>query len=254
MDRKNFLGYPVDSLDLSDALNWMEDRIKLDTPSNISVINANKLWLMSKNPRLADYMRNSDLVIPEWAVYWGASKIGTPLKSPVYGVVLMKETLPWAEKKGFRPFFLGAKPEVVTALLNKLRSDYPDLHVAGAHHGYFRSQQENEQVVNQIRFSKPDVLFVALGSPRQEYWIQSNLPRIGVPVVMGVGGSLDVVAGLKRDTPNWARGHGLEWLYRLSQDPRAYWKRYVITNPWFVLQVYKARFLLKPTKPLTEDS
>lgn len=245
MERKDFLGYPVDSLDIAEALSWMEERIRERIPSAISVINANKLWLMSSDKRLAWCVCNSDLIIPEWAVYWGAAKIGKDLKSPVYGVTLLKATLPWAQTKGFRPYFLGAKQEVIDALVEKIHLDYPNLSLAGVHHGYLKSEAENEQVLDLIRTAHPDILFVALGSPKQEYWIQENLGKISVPVALGVGGSFDVIAGLKQDTPAWARGHGLEWLYRLSQDPKAYWKRYAVTNPWFVSLVLREQLRLR---------
>lgn len=242
MERIQFLGCPVDSLDMNEALEWIEGRIRNRIPSQISVINANKLWQMRRDSRLANFIKNSALVIPEWAVYWGAKQLGTPLKAPVYGVVLLQAVLPWAEKKGFGIYFLGAKPEVIRALENQLRCTYPALKIAGLHHGYFRSYTENEAVCDAIIRSQADILFVAMGSPRQEYWIQENLSRVQVPVAMGVGGSFDVIAGLKPDTPAWARGHGIEWLYRLMQEPKAYWKRYMIVNPWFVWQVFKEKF------------
>lgn len=89
---------------------------------------------------------------------------------------------------------------------------------------------------------KPDMLFVAMGSPKQEYWIEDHAKELGVPVAMGVGGSFDVLAGLKKDTPAWARGNGLEWLYRLMLEPKAYWKRYLICNPWFIWKVISTYF------------
>lgn len=241
MERVEFLNYPVDSLDISDALAWMDASIRARTPRYITVVNANKLWQVTRNPRLSNFIRNSDLVLPEWAIYWGAGMVRKPLKNYVCGIELLKASLPWAAKKGHRIYFLGARQATIDALKLKLSEDFPNLMVAGAHNGYFQSDQEQNDVIWEIKVSQPDILFVAMGSPRQEYWIEENLHKVEVPIAMGVGGSFDVIAGIKSDTPNWARGHGIEWLYRLSQDPKSYWKRYLITNPWFVWQVVKER-------------
>ena len=243
-ERIDFLGCPVDSVRLDDALDWMVQRIKDRQPGVIAVVNANKLWLMARHARLHQFVANAQLVIPEWAVFWGTARLGRRLKSYVAGVALLQAAMPWAEERGYRPYFLGAKPQVINALSKRLRKDFPRLRPAGFHHGYLRTATEQELVREEIRKSNPDVIFVAMGSPRQEYWIEENSGELRVPVSMGVGGSFDVLAGLKKDTPAWARGNGLEWLYRLVQEPKSYWKRYLVCNPWFVWQVLIASLQL----------
>lgn len=238
-NRINFLGSPVDSLDMQDALLWMETRIQKRQPGMIAVVNANKYWLMAQNPRLQKIVQNAELVLPEWAVVWGAARLGTPLKSYVLGVALLQVAIPWAAQKGYRPYFLGAQPEVIEALQRRFQLEFPALESAGFHHGYL-NRESLQLVLAEIRMKKPDMLFVSMGSPKQEYWIEEHAKELGVPVSMGVGGSFDVLAGFKKDTPSWARGNGLEWLYRLFQEPHVYWKRYIACNPWFVWQVYKA--------------
>ena len=245
IQRINFLGYPVDSLTISEALEWMGKRIQEGGPHTITAINANKLWLMAHHPRLERFVRQSDLIIPEWAIVWGAAQLGTPLKAHVGGVMLLKAAIPWAEENGYRIFFLGAKSAVIEEMVRKLEQAHPRLQIAGWHHGYLRTQEDHDRVRAQIQASQPDMLFVAMGTPKQEYWIEDNLPALGVPIAMGVGGSFDVLAGVKEDAPDWARGNGLEWLYRLAQEPRAYWRRYLKTNPWFVWQVMKHKFRKK---------
>lgn len=242
MKRYKFLGSPVHSITIGETLDWMEKRIILRDPHRITVINANKLWRISSDERLAVFLNNSDLILPEWAVVWGAGKLGVPL-THVGGVMLLKAALPWAEANGYRPFFLGAKPDIVEQMISKLQRDYPKLDIAGYHHGYFSTPAQHADIRKLIKDSQADMLFVALGTPKQEYWIEENLAEVNIPVAMGVGGSFDVIAGLKDDAPDWARGNGLEWIYRLVQDPKAYWKRYLITNTWFVWQVMKARWL-----------
>ena len=244
MVRIEFLGCPVDNLTISEALDWMDARIKNTEPGKIMVLNANKLWLMSKNPRLDQIMKKAELIVPEWAVFWGAKRLGTPLKTCVFGISLAKETLHRAQLKGYRLFFLGAKPQVVETLIIKLQKEYPGLQIAGFHHGYL-DQTETQKVIAEINQTCPDVLLVAMGSPRQEYWISDHFLQIHVPVSLGIGGSFDVLAGIKNDTPGWARGHGLEWLYRLIQNPKAYWKRYLITNSWIIWNVLRENYLKK---------
>jgi N-acetylglucosaminyldiphosphoundecaprenol N-acetyl-beta-D-mannosaminyltransferase len=246
MERIRFLGTPVDSLDIQDALDWRGTRIRERNPSTIAVVNANKFWLMSKDQRLKQFVQGADLVVPEWAVLWGAARLGTPLKSYVIGSALLQAALPWAEKNGYRIYFLGAKPDVIIALAKSLESDFPGLKIAGLHHGYLMTEDQHQTVCEEIRKSKPDIVFVAMGSPRQEYWMAENSRSLQIPVCMGVGGTFDVLAGLKHDTPSWARGNGLEWVYRLSQEPGAYWERYLRCNAWFVYQVIRAR--LSPVK------
>jgi len=239
MERIEFLGCPVDNLCIDEALVWMDTRIKNNEPGKILVLNANKLWLMSKNSRLEQIVKKAELIIPEWAVFWGAKRLGTPLKACVFGISLAREILHWAQLEKYRLFFLGAKPQVVETLVTRLQKEYPGLQIAGYHHGYL-DHAETQAVIAEINLTRPDVLLVAMGSPRQEFWISDHFLQFQVPVSMGIGGSFDVLAGIKNDTPAWARGHGLEWFYRLLQNPKAYWKRYLITNSWIIWNVFKA--------------
>jgi len=120
--------------------------------------------------------------------------------------------------------------------VSNLRSIYPKLQIVGWHHGFF-TVEEDFAIRNEIAALHPDLLFVALGSPRQEFWIAQHLPELGTPVCMGVGGSFDVLAGIKRDAPDWIRALAAEWLFRLVQDPGNLWRRYLITMPWLLKKV-----------------
>lgn len=246
LSRVSFLGCPVDRVTIPQGLEWMAQAVADGTPRLIAVVNANKLYQMARNPRLRHIVHHADLVIPEWAVVWGASRLGLPELGHVGGLTLAEAFFPFAAERGLRPYLLGARPEVVSALANRLRADYPLLDLAGFHHGYLTTRQIEVEVIEDIQRTKPDALFVAMGSPKQEFWMDDHRKRLGVPVSIGVGGSFDVLAGLRDDAPAWARGRGLEWIYRLVQDPRAYWKRYLITNTWFVWQVMKARWIGEP--------
>lgn len=234
--RVDFLGTSLDSLDMRDALRKVDEFIHNGKPCHIMVANANKFWMVRHDPRLAAIARQADMILPERAIVVCARILGAPLKDDVAGVAFAKELLPYCQKQGHSIYFLGARPEVLTQMVDKIRCDYPALNVAGCHHGYF-IKDSNDAVIEEIRSKRPDVLMVALGSPLQEYWIRDNIEKLNVPVSIGVGGSFDVIAGLKKDAPQWLRKSGLEWLFRLLQDPRRYWKRHLRIVPFLFFTV-----------------
>jgi N-acetylglucosaminyldiphosphoundecaprenol N-acetyl-beta-D-mannosaminyltransferase len=239
--RSRLLGYPVDSVDICEAVCRVDNFIKTDGFHHVVAINANKLWLAEKCPDLRKILWKAELIIPEYAVVWACRKLRRPLKGHVGGVMLLKALVPHLENEQIPTFFLGAKPAVLEQMKAQLAALYPRLVIAGLRSGYFDTNQEQE-IVQEINDSRAEILFVAMGSPRQELWIERHRRTLGVKVAMGVGGSFDVLAGVKNDAPQWVR-HGGEWLYRLVQDPRNLWKRYLTTNPWFVYRVVRERIL-----------
>jgi len=246
--RVPFLGYSVDSLSMDEAVAWVARAVQEPRLHHIAVINANKMWIANRNSRLQQIIQSADLVIPEYAVVWGCRVLGTPVAAHIGGIMLLQSLLPWLESEGVGVYFLGARLAVVETLVMRLKRQYPRLNVAGALSGYFPPEESNA-VVEGINKSGASIAFVALGSPKQEFWIDNNREHLQVRVALGVGGSFDVLAGLKKDAPSWVR-HGGEWLYRLAQDPRHLWKRYLTTNPWFVSQVLREKFMpCKMSKP-----
>ena len=239
-ERVVFLGCPVDRLTVPDTLEWIAAAIAQRVPRLVVSLNAYLMHQMADDAALQAIVRSADLLAPEWAVVWGARRLGLPPLGFVPGVLVVRDFLRLAAGRGFRPYLLGARPEVVAALAERLHREI-GLELAGFHHGYFDDPGTEARVIDDIRRARPDVLFAAMGAPKQEYWLHAHREALGVPVAMGVGGSFDVLSGFKRDTPSWARGNGLEWVYRTWLDPKAYWKRYLVTNAWFVAQVAKAR-------------
>lgn len=215
--------------------------------ARILVVNANKAWLARRGDRLREILERAELVIAEWAMAWAAERLGREGVGHVGGITLMMRLLEEAEAEGWSVYLLGARPEVVSALAERLRRDRPGLRLAGWHHGYL-DDESNAKVREELARLRPDLLFVAMGSPLQEYWIDEGWAELGARVALGVGGSFDVLAGLKKDAPEWARGRGLEWLYRLKQDPRRLWRRYLVTNSWFVLRVWRERLFGPPAR------
>lgn len=240
MTRQNLLGYPVDNPSMPEALSLLEQFIADRTPRYVVAINPNKLWQMQRDSRLAAVVDKASMLIPEKAIVIGAFIVGVPVRHHVGGSMLLERFLPLAERKGYSVYLLGAKRVVLDRLLARLRREYPELRIVGYHDGYL-SAEDDKAVSEEISRLRPDVLFVAMGSPRQEFWIADHFRRLGVPVSMGVGGSFDVLSGVKRDAPPWVRTIAMEWFYRLLQDPGNLWKRYLTTMPWFLYRVFRAR-------------
>jgi len=240
LGREWIAGVPVDRVDMEGAVGVVRGVLGGGGRCRILVVNANKAWLARREARLRGVLASAELVIAEWAMVWAAERLGREGIGHVGGITLMARLLAEAEREGWTVYLLGARPEVVEKLAERLRAERPALRLVGWHHGYLDGES-NARVRAELARLRPDLLFVAMGSPLQEYWIDEGWGELGARVALGVGGSFDVLAGLKRDAPDWARGRGLEWLYRLVQDPGRLWRRYLVTNTWFVWQVWRER-------------
>jgi N-acetylglucosaminyldiphosphoundecaprenol N-acetyl-beta-D-mannosaminyltransferase len=242
-DRIDFLGCPVDRISTNDVLRWISTAKISGRRQRIVIVNANKYYLLFRDEELRRIVTTADLIIPEWAVVWGARQLHLPTLDHSGGLLIAQALLSYASESGLRLYFFGGREATLVTLIKRLNSEYPKLQIAGFHHGYVTSDAMEAAVISDIRNSRADVLLVGRGSPQQEKWIYSHSEELGVPVSIGVGGSFDVLSGERPDTPNWMRGKGLEWLFRAAQDPRAYARRYLVCNSWFIWQVYKEKFL-----------
>ena len=147
------------------------------------------------------------------------------------------------EKEGMSIYLLGARPGIGEQAAARLSSRFPGLRIAGVQHGYFEMHgAENESVLANIANASPDVLFVGFGMPLQEYWIEENFHNIAARTILPAGSMIDYVAGEKKTTPSWMANHGMEWLYRLAQDPLRLWKRYLLGNPAFLFHMVQSWF------------
>jgi N-acetylglucosaminyldiphosphoundecaprenol N-acetyl-beta-D-mannosaminyltransferase len=162
--------------------------------------------------------------------------LGDPLPERVAGIDLMQALFALAARNGYGVYILGARAEVLERAVEELRGRHPGLRVVGCRDGYF-GPEEDAEVAREIREARPDMLFVAISSPRKEYFLGEQGPGLGVPFAMGVGGAIDVIAGETRRAPRWMQRLGLEWLYRLAQEPRRLLRRYATTNGRFVALV-----------------
>jgi N-acetylglucosaminyldiphosphoundecaprenol N-acetyl-beta-D-mannosaminyltransferase len=203
-------------------------------------VNAAKLVALQDDGTLRSMISSCGLVTADGqSVVWASRLLGERLPERVAGIDLMQRLLAAAETKGYRVFILGARREVLDAALARLREDYPHLVLAGARDGYYEDS-EAEAVCEGIREAKADILFVAMSSPRKEYFLGERSASLGVPFAMGVGGSVDVIAGITRRAPRLLQRLGLEWAYRLAQEPRRLARRYLTTNGRFAAMVLRA--------------
>jgi N-acetylglucosaminyldiphosphoundecaprenol N-acetyl-beta-D-mannosaminyltransferase len=196
--------------------------------------NASHLCMMRHDPELDAACRSGDLIVADgMSVVWALRAGGVAVPERVAGVDLMARLLEAGGREGLRVYFLGARPEVVARLADRAARTYPGLVVAGCRDGYFPAA-DHEALVEEIRGLAPDLLFIGMPSPFKETWCERHRARLGVPVMIGVGGSFDVLAGYIRRAPRWMQRIGLEWCWRLINEPRKLWKRYLTTNAAFL--------------------
>jgi N-acetylglucosaminyldiphosphoundecaprenol N-acetyl-beta-D-mannosaminyltransferase len=213
------LGVPVQRTDVAGALHRITQFVEERAPHQVVTPDSSAVVRAQEDPELMEILRSADLVTADGAgLVWMAKVMGLPLWERVSGVDLMQHICELAAEKRYSIYLVGAAPGVAAEAADKLKEQYPGLAVAGTMHGYFGEDEEPE-VVRRIADAKPDVLFVALGVPRQEKWIRRHLDELGVPVAIGVGGSFDVIAGRLKRAPLLMQRWGLEWLWRALRQP-----------------------------------
>jgi N-acetylglucosaminyldiphosphoundecaprenol N-acetyl-beta-D-mannosaminyltransferase len=203
------------------------------TSHTVITANASHLCMMRHDPELALACRTAQLTVADgMSVVWALRASGQPAPERVAGVDLMARLLAVAGEHRLRVYLLGARREVVTALVERSRVQHPGIEIAGRD-GYF-GLDDHLGIIEEIRASRAHILFVGMPSPFKEIWCERHRHRLDVPVMMGVGGSFDVLAGFIRRAPDWAQRLGLEWFWRLLMEPRKLWKRYLTTNTEFI--------------------
>jgi N-acetylglucosaminyldiphosphoundecaprenol N-acetyl-beta-D-mannosaminyltransferase len=218
------LGSRIDPLTSQEALERIGDFLRSPNPHHVITGNTLMLLAAQEDPGLRRILEEAALVVPESSgILWASRVMNAPLREFIPGIDLMWAICRMAAERGHPAFLLGASPGVAEAAGRVLQERYPALEVVGTHHGYFRPDEE-PTVMEKVRSVKPALLFVGMGMPAQEKWIADHLQALGVPVVMGVGGSFDVLSGKLRRAPPLMRRVGVEWLYRLAQEPWR-WRR-----------------------------
>jgi len=224
------------------VIEWSESLLKQDQRKYITTVNVAILMMMRDDERLRDFVENSAITVADGQpIIWLSRFLGTPLPERVAGIDLCEQIARVAADNQKTIYLLGATDSVLAKTERQLIADNPSLIIAGKSNGYFE-ESETASNVTDIRNSGADILFVAMGVPRQEYFIQENWDVLGVKLAIAVGGSFDVISGVTKRAPKWMQNYGLEWLFRLLQEPRRLAKRYALTNTQFLILSLKALF------------
>ena len=246
---QRLFGLEVAPLTLEEAVLLADHAIAARERLLIAVVNAAKIVKLRHDPLLRDSVLTADVTLADGqSVVWASRLLRRPLPERVAGIDLCEELLSLADRQGLRVFLLGARPQVLATLCDVIAERWPGVVVAGARDGYF-AEEETEEIAEMIGGSGADLLFLGLPTPLKETFLARYGDGLGVPVLHGVGGSFDVIAGATRRAPvRWQR-FGMEWAYRLLQEPGRLWKRYLVTNIAFCGLVL--RELVRPTPPYT---
>jgi N-acetylglucosaminyldiphosphoundecaprenol N-acetyl-beta-D-mannosaminyltransferase len=232
--RHDVIGAPLDSLTLGDCLDAADRAIENGHHIVHTSVNAAKIVRIQHDQELKDALWDADLSTADGQpVVWAARLLGRPVPSRVAGIDLMNALLAHAAAREYTVYLLGARPAIVSAAADRIRSRHPLIRIAGYRHGYF-SPDDDAAVAAEIAGHAPDLLFVALETPRKELFIARRRDELRAGFAMGVGGALDVLAGRRKRAPRWLQFLGLEWAFRLMQEPRRLGWRYAIGNSRFL--------------------
>ncbi len=224
----------IDNLTLEEALDAIEVLISENRNSIVVTPNVDHIIQIERGGELADIYRHADLIVCDgMPLVWISRMYGTPIKEKVSGSDLFPGLCKRAAEKGYRMFFLGAEEGVAAEAARRLSKRFKGLNVVGTYSptlGFEKDPEEMRHIKDMIRGLKPDILIVALGCPKQEIFIARNRDELGVPVSLGLGASVDFEAGKVKRAPKWMADHGLEWAFRLFQDPKRLAKRYLVDD------------------------
>ncbi|MEX0729656.1 MAG: WecB/TagA/CpsF family glycosyltransferase [Aquisalimonadaceae bacterium] len=235
--RIEILGVPVDTVDMHAALHNVRALLAGNKTHVILAANPEKVIAAQQDERLLRALHNASLVVPDGiGIVLAARLLRQGRMQRVAGSDLMTEICRMASPEGYRVFLYGAKPEIAAHAALRLQARFPGLKVVGTQHGYL-PERRMDGLIDSVNDSGADVLFVGLGSPRQEYWMERHRDRLSVAVCQGVGGTFDALCGYPRRAPPLLQRLNLEWLYRLITQPRRANRQLAL--PWFVAQVLR---------------
>jgi N-acetylglucosaminyldiphosphoundecaprenol N-acetyl-beta-D-mannosaminyltransferase len=244
--RRELFGVRLDALTLEETVQRCLDAVATGELLEVGVVNAAKIVKMRGDDALREAVTGCGLIVADGqSVVWASKVLRQPLPERVAGIDLFQRLLYMAEVQGHSVYFLGAKPEVLETMVERIRRQHPRLAIAGYRDGYYPAE-ESEAVADAIKGSGADLLFLGMTSPKKEVFVATHGARTGAKVVHGVGGSFDVLAGVVKRAPRAWQRMGCEWLYRALQEPRRLGGRYVTTNVAFVGLVAR-EWLRKPT-------
>ena len=239
----NFLDIPLDILTMDETINKIDKAIFSNKQVHHCVINAGKVIKIQNDEILEESVINSDIINADgMSIVWSVRFLGYKIQERVAGIDLMENLIRLAHKKKYCCFFLGAKEEVVKNVVSYYSVKYSENIIAGFRDGYFDEKDEKD-IIKKIKESDAEFLFVAITSPKKEIFLNKYKNELkNINLIMGVGGSFDVIAGTVKRAPKYMQVIGLEWFFRFIQEPKRMWRRYLIGNFKFVILIFKAKF------------
>ncbi|MGM9920430.1 MAG: WecB/TagA/CpsF family glycosyltransferase [Bhargavaea sp.] len=242
MEKIEVLNIELDNYTKEELLIELLESVKNNRKRFLVTANPEIIMMARQNPEFAEAIQSADYVVPDGiGLIIGSRIIGHPLKERIPGVELVEELLKISDENNLAVYFYGAKPEVLKRLLDSVNKKYPGIRVAGSSDGYTSSP---EAVAKQIESKSPDIVFVAMGAPKQEEWIYRHFKNYSKGIFVGVGGSFDVLSGTVKRAPVIWRKLNLEWLYRLLRQPSR-WRRMMLL-PTYLLAVIRDSLKRKP--------
>jgi len=238
--RVNVLGVGISAINLPQAVAEIEGWIARRERRYVTVCGVHGVMESQRDPRLRQLINQGGLATPDgMPLVWLSRLQGHRDAARVYGPDLMLALCERSQVMGYRHFFYGGAPGVADLLTRRLRERYPGLVVAGTHSPPFRplGTEEDRATLDKIDAAAPDIVWVGLGTPKQDYWVAQHRPLLKAPVLIAVGAAFDFHAGLLAQAPRWMQRSGLEWLFRFIQEPRRLGPRYLVNNPAFLLLV-----------------
>lgn len=243
MARLKFMNTEIDNLTMQETLQAIDSLIQENKNAYVVTPNVDHIVQLETNKELQDVYANASLILTDGKpLLWIAKWYGTPIKEKISGSDLFPLLCDMATKKGYRMFFLGAAEGVAAKAAENLEKRYKGLQVVGTYsppYGFEKNPEEMNKIKTMIKEANPHILIVGLGCPKQEKFMYHHCAELGVPISFGLGASFDFEAGNIKRAPKWMANHGLEWLFRITQDPKRMAKRYLVDDTKIVKLIFK---------------
>lgn len=232
------LGVPFDNMTRKEFLKRLYERLNTQEKTFLVTANPEIVMYAKNNKDYYDLLMEADYIAPDGiGIVKASHKLGTPIKERVPGFELMLGLLEIADMEKKNVYFIGAKEEIIDLTIEKVREKWPNINIVGHHHGFF--DHSDPEIIERVKSTDPDIVFVAFGFPRQEKWISQYLSQVSHGIAVGVGGSFDVLSGRTKRAPKFVQSFHIEWLYRLIKQPSRYKRMSVL--PKFLQEVYRQR-------------
>jgi N-acetylglucosaminyldiphosphoundecaprenol N-acetyl-beta-D-mannosaminyltransferase len=236
--RVNILGTQVSSISSTDLIDAFKMAIQVNKLIQVAITPVNSILAAYKNPQVQNAYNTADYVLCDgMPVKWASTFLNTPIVERITGLDLLPSLVAFAAAENFNLFLLGASPGVGEKLKEVILQQYPNCKVVGIYVPPFMPMfdaAENKKMVDAVNAAKPDIVLISLTAPKQDLWITQNKAQLHPALYVGIGGAFEVMAGLAKRAPKWMHGAGLEWLFRLIQEPKRMYRRYLIEAPLFI--------------------